>query len=140
MCSHSGAEHYCGIRGHVHPMFSVFKHNLPMTMDGPISSNANVQIAVCASIDERIEADHRFENGTPVDDNTRCPDEVSLQKLQTVVALDTYLWGCRYWRSIRPNQCQVSINEGTFLMGLQRALAGLDGVRQKTVVRIQEHQ
>src|SRR5215472_17610479 len=101
---HCCPEHHPSLFRHIRPVFTVLENDLPMTVHGPVSGDADIEIAICTSINERIETESRFKNRPPVHHHPWRPDIITPQKLQTVIFFDTHLSWSRQRRTTSCDQ------------------------------------
>ncbi len=108
-------------------------------MDGEIPRDADIEVAVRAGIDAAVETLQRLDDGAPIHDGPRRPDEVLSQQFETMIFLDVTLRLRRQGRSIGGDGSEVAIDEGAFGMGGEGFHAGLDRFGKQTIIGVKEN-
>src|SRR6185312_14654723 len=109
-------------------MFAVFENQLTMAVCRPIARDANVQVAIRARIDQRIETKNRCKCVPSIHDYARSPDVITPQKLQTMILLDARLVRRQQVRSVGGNQSKVAVNKRALGMSIEAPPAGLERI------------
>ena len=133
------AQHVSRITALALRVFPVLEDELTVAVNRPLTRNSDVEVEVGRTAGARIEAAYHVDHGSPVHHRAWCPDVVPHEELTVVILGDSALrWASTNGAVVR-EQANVAVDEAGLLMLLEPGHASGKGIREQTVVCVEEN-